>query len=183
MDPVTIISLLGGVVPQIVGWLKGPEAGNKAEIVVQAARKFSGIDDPLEAIREVSSKPELLIQLRQVIIESELQETRAHLEDIQNARNMQISALDQDDLFSKRFAYLFAMGWSIFAAVYFFSVTFSDIPEKGLRFADTILGFLLGTGLSGIFSWLYGSTRRSATKDNTTLSLTSTLGQLAKGLK
>jgi hypothetical protein len=33
--------------------------------------------------------------------------------------------------------------------------------------ADTILGFLLGTAIAGIFQFFYGSTQRSRDKDDT----------------
>ena len=74
-----------------------------------------------------------------------------------SAQNMQIEALKQDDLFSKRFVYYFAAAWSIFAMVFIMSVIFIEIPKENIRFADTILGFLLGTIISAIIQFFYGS--------------------------
>jgi len=62
-----------------------------------------------------------------------------------DARAMQVAALAQDDTFSKRFVYYLAAFWSVGAAVYIGFVTFGTIPASNVRFADTILGFLLGT--------------------------------------
>ena len=77
--------------------------------------------------------------------------------DVANARNMQVEALRQDDLFSKRFIYIFATFWSLFAAGYIGFITFGHIPEDNQRFADTILGFLLGTVVATILQFFFGS--------------------------
>lgn len=85
--------------------------------------------------------------------------------DVANARNMQVEALRQDDLFSKRFIYIFATFWSIFAAGYIGFITFGHIPEENQRFADTILGFLLGTVVATILQFFFGSSMGSKEKD------------------
>jgi hypothetical protein len=85
--------------------------------------------------------------------------------DTANARNMQVEALRQDDLFAKRFIYVFATFWSIFAAGYIGFITFGTIPEDNQRFADTILGFLLGTVVATILLFFFGSSMGSKEKD------------------
>jgi hypothetical protein len=85
--------------------------------------------------------------------------------DTANARNMQVEALRQDDLFAKRFIYVFATFWSIFAAGYIGFITFGTIPEDNQRFADTILGFLLGTVVATILQFFFGSSMGSKEKD------------------
>lgn len=96
-----------------------------------------------------------------------IQREEAYLKDTQSARQMQVAALQQDDLFSKRFIYGFAIFWSLFAMVFFVFVTFGEVPEKNLRMADTILGFLIGTAIAGIFNFFLGTTYRSQKKDET----------------
>lgn len=91
----------------------------------------------------------------------------AYLKDTQDARHMQVAALQQDDLFSKRFIYWFAVGWSVFAMGFMLIVTLCNIPEQNLRMVDTILGFLLGTAIAGIFNFFLGTTFRSQKKDDT----------------
>lgn len=85
--------------------------------------------------------------------------------DTANARNMQVEALRQDDIFSKRFIYYFAIFWSIFAAGYIGFITFGTIPVDNQRFADTILGFLLGTVVATILQFFFGSSMGSKDKD------------------
>lgn len=81
-----------------------------------------------------------------------------------DARDMQKVALQQDDVFSKRFVYVFASFWSICAAVYIGFITFGTIPLDNVRFADTILGFILGTVISTILNYFFGSSSGSAKK-------------------
>ena len=47
------------------------------------------------------------------------------------------------------------------------------VDQQNLRMVDTILGFVLGTAIASIFNWLYGTTVRSATKDDTIKQLVS----------
>lgn len=87
------------------------------------------------------------------------------LADIQSARAMQAAALAQDDRFSKRFIYYFATFWSLFAALYIAFITFGTIPAQNVRFADTNLGFVLGTIVATMVQYFYGSSRGSKIKD------------------
>ena len=90
----------------------------------------------------------------------ELELTKLRLTDLKDARNMQNMALSQDDKFSKRFVYYFAIGWSVFAMAFLAGITFWEVPEASTRFADTIVGFLLGTIVSTIIGFFYGSSER-----------------------
>lgn len=108
---------------------------------------------------------EELIRLRQEDDKLSVEIEKAYLADTQSARQMQTAALSQSDLFSKRFIYYFAMFWAVAAAIYIGFITFAPIPEANIRFADTILGFLLGTIVSQLISFFYGSSRSSQSKD------------------
>lgn len=81
-----------------------------------------------------------------------------------DARAMQVAALQQDDKFSKRFVMYLATFWSLTAVVYIFLITFTNIPELNVRFADTILGFLLGTVVATILNFFLGSSAGSKEK-------------------
>lgn len=91
----------------------------------------------------------------------------AYLGDTQDARHLQVAALQQDDRFAKRFIYWFAIAWSAFAMGFMLLATLANIPDKNLRLVDTILGFLLGTAIAGIFNFFLGTTYRSQKKDDT----------------
>ena len=100
-----------------------------------------------------------------------LDREKAYLGDTQDARHMQVYALQQDDLFAKRFIYWFAIGWSVFSMAFFLVIAFVEIPKSNIRVVDTILGFLLGTAIASIFNFFLGTTVRSGQKDNTIQSL------------
>lgn len=56
----------------------------------------------------------------------------------------------------RQFMYRLALSWSIFAMLYISGITFLGIPESGIRFADTALGFILGTVVGTIINYFYG---------------------------
>ncbi len=87
------------------------------------------------------------------------------LQDRASAREMQKVALKQESWFAKNFVNLFALMWSLAAIAYIFIVTTMQIPQQSVRFADTILGFLLGTIIAGIIGFYYGSSLGSKIKD------------------
>jgi hypothetical protein len=103
----------------------------------------------------------------------DLEREKIELADTQNAREMQMTALKQDDLFAKRFVYYFATAIFALTAVYIAAITFATIPDKNLRFADTILGFLLGTLLATIINFFYGTSKSSQNKDATVSAMVS----------
>lgn len=86
----------------------------------------------------------------ETILSSTIQATK-------NAQDMQVVALTQDDVFSKRYVYYLATFWSVVGAMYIFLITFLGIPEANQRFADTTLGFLLGTIIATIIGYFFGS--------------------------
>jgi hypothetical protein len=124
-------------------------------------------------LTENSFTPEQLVVLKraeleheQWLLEAGRKETEMYLRDMQDARAMQIAALGQEDVFAKRFVYYFAMAWSFATVVYVGAITFGNIPQQNIRFADTILGFMLGTLITTIVQYFYGSSKQSRAKDD-----------------
>lgn len=87
------------------------------------------------------------------------------LKNMQGARDMQLKAMDSDDPLVRRFVYFFIGFWSLLSALYIGFITFGYIPEQNIRFADTILGFVLGTMVASMFQFLLGSSLGSRAKD------------------
>lgn len=130
-------------------------------------------------VSKASLSPEELTNLRQFEMDHEEELRRlqleddklsaqvelAYLADVDSARQMQIAALSQEDVFSKRFVYYMAIFWSVVASLFIGFVTFTTIPEQNIRFADTIIGFLLGTIISTIMGYFYGTSKSSHNKD------------------
>lgn len=104
--------------------------------------------------------------------ELQIQEQKMFLEDVTGARDMQRSALQQDDKFSKRFTYYLAAGSLLLGFTYIFFITFTVIPADNQRFADTILGVVIATVITTIYNFFFGSSKGSSDKTS-----------LLKGLK
>jgi hypothetical protein len=137
-----------------------------ADKALDVIAEKTGIDltqtEPLTPEQEAKLR-EYDLQLKTLDFERE----KAYLSDVNSARNMQVEALRQDDKFSKRFVYIFAAVWSLFACAYIGAITFYPIPEPNVRFADTILGFLLGTVVATILNFFFGSSMGSKQKSET----------------
>lgn len=122
------------------------------------------LDNGLEFVEEklgMKLKPDMSPEEIQKVSEAAMKHEEFIIsegyKDIADARDMQKEALKQDDVWSKRFIYIFAGIWSLFAMVFIFAITFGQVPETSIRFADTILGFLLGTVIATILQFFFGS--------------------------
>jgi hypothetical protein len=128
------------------------------------------LDQPLSA-EDVSKLRQFEMEHQEELLRLRIEEKRVGIEELQaymadtkDARNMQVQALKSDDPFVRRFIYFFAIFWSVMSAAYIGFITFGDIPEKNVRFADTILGFVLGTLIATIVQFFYGSSKGSQDK-------------------
>lgn len=134
------------------------------KLVVKGIEKITGVD---------LSKQDLTNEDKQKILDSQIEIMNLDFKTLElefnntnNARDMQKVALQQDDIFSKRFVYYLASFWSIVGVIYIFFITFAPIPETNVRFADTVLGFLLGTILATIINFFLGSSKGSTDKQD-----------------
>ena len=151
------LEILRKVAPTLATIAMGPAGG----MVVQVIAEKLGIEDSVEAVtKHLQANPEAANKL----LEIDLAVFKAENEDRASAREMQIAALSQEDWFAKNYLYLFTSVWSVFAMTYFAFVTFGTIPDSGVRMADTILGVLIGTVLTGFFNFYFGSSKGSKDK-------------------
>jgi hypothetical protein len=86
------------------------------------------------------------------------------LKNTQSARDMQQKAMESEDPFVRRFVYQFAWLWSVFAIGYIILITTYSIPEKNIRFVDVVLGFIMGTVVSTLLNFFFGSSQSSKDK-------------------
>jgi len=153
-----LLRLLGNIAPALASVVAGPAGG----AAVSAIAKVFGVADSVEAVTQaVAADPDAALKLAQIDLET----IRVQHANTENARAMQIAALQQSDVFSKRFTMYLTSFWSVCAAVYIGFITFSIIPESNVRFADTILGFILGTVIATMLNFWFGSSIGSKEKD------------------
>lgn len=168
MEPISaaVIGLAAKYLPDIVSlFTDNKKAAQTASVVSQVAKQVTGATT-LQGIDEVLEKdPEKVLEFKKLIMEDAHIEEQMRLQDVSNARSMQIEALKQEDVFAKRFIYGYAGVWTLFAFIYISCVTFAGVPPESIRYADTIIGFLLGTGMSAIMQFFFGSSHGSKAKD------------------
>ena len=114
---------------------------------------------------EGEATPEDNAKLKEAAMKHEEFMAEIDLKNMQGARDMQLKAMDSDDPLVRRFVYYFIGFWSVLASVYIGFITFGYIPPDNIRFADTILGFVLGTMVASMFQFLLGSSIGSRNKD------------------
>lgn len=150
--------LLAGIVSSLIQ--------NNLPKVAQAV-----VDKGLDYVQEktgIELKPDMSAEEVKALRESAMKHEEFMVEQANkntaDARAMQVAALNQDDKFAKRYVMYLATFWSVTAVVYIFLITFTFIPEMNIRFADTILGFLLGTVVATILNFFLGSSASSKEK-------------------
>jgi hypothetical protein len=154
-----LVDMLKGAAPTLATAVAGPMGGMAIKMIADKL----GVPDSVNAVTEaIQQNPNLVMNLKEL----DLKAFEKEVEDRKDARAMATVALKSDDPFVRRFTYYFIAAWSVFAMVYIPAMTFCDIPEKNVRFADTILGFLLGTIVASMFAFLLGSSFGSRQKDN-----------------
>lgn len=154
----TLVEILKKVAPTLATTALGPAGG----LVVKAIADKFGVEAVPEAVEQaIKDDPEAAIKLAEI----DTKQFELEISDRANARAMATVALQSDDPFVRRFVYYFIAGWSVFAMIIIPCMIFVTIPENNVRFADTILGFLLGTIIASMFAFLLGSSFGSRQKD------------------
>lgn len=129
------------------------------------------VDKGLDYVQEktgVELKPDMsnedITRLRERAMQHEEFMVEQANKNTADARAMQIAALNQSDLFSKRFVMYLALFWSATSITYIFFITFIEIPQANVRFADTVLGTVLGTVIATTINFFFGSSASSKEK-------------------
>ena len=163
MEPFTIISAALSILKATgldkkLGDMLFCEKGSAvAKKVINIAKDVTKATDLTTVVKDVQMDKQLAFDVKKALIDQETELYKLALEDKANARAMQIAAFQQNDFFVKRFIYYFASFWSLVTSFYIGCITFLEIPDNNIRFADVVLGFLLGTIIATIIQFFYGS--------------------------
>lgn len=75
------------------------------------------------------------------------------------------------DAFNRRFLAYFAVFLVVCAMAYIVAITFLQMPSENIRFADTVLGAILGSMIATPLGYFYGSSKSTGTKDDAIISM------------
>lgn len=146
-----MLPILAGIVSSLIS----NNLPKVAQVVVD-----KGLDYASEKLG-VELKPDMTQEELQKVAEAAMKHEEFCIaeayKDTADARDMQKEALKQDDVWSKRFIYIFAGAWSLFAMIFIFAVSFGTIQPESVRFIDSTLGFLMGTVVSTVIQFFFGS--------------------------
>ena len=141
------------LISQGAGKLGNMLMGAAKDKVVEAIADKLGVEPKEDSIEQhLTAHPEEMVKLEQLDVER----LELAIRNTENAREMQKVALQSDDPLVRRFVYLFAWFWAVTSVIYFFTVTFLEVPKTGEAFANFILGFLTGTAVATIIGFFYG---------------------------
>lgn len=119
---------------------------------------------------------ELLLESRAKLGAIELEKEKANLKDRQDARAEGTKRDQNEDPFIRRFTYYYAylittvtfifIGLAIIVPAFFVGENGENIfPQDSWQIINTVVGFLLGVGLSSIIQYFYGSSMGSKNKE------------------
>ena len=156
-----MLPIIASIVSNLISNGMHKVADQVIEKGVDAVQEKLGI----ELKPEGQATPEYNAKLQAEAMKHEEFMAEMDLKNMQGAREMQLQAMQSDDPLVRRFVYYFVTFWSVLSAGYIGAITFAFIPEQNVRFADTILGFVLGTMVASMFQFLLGSSLGSRNKD------------------
>lgn len=134
----------------------------------------SGVKDVVQSVGEVIDDLVTSKEEKQAMLLSVEREVNRHLEqmesdairqaelefkDRESARAMQAVALQQSDVFSKRFLYYLASFILLAATGFGFSLCFLEIPEKNQRLVEMFLDVYLFGGAITVIGFFFGSSK------------------------
>lgn len=154
------------IVASIVSGLISNGLPRVADAVIEKGVEYVEEKTGMKLKPEGEASAEDYARLREAAMKHEEFLVQAEVQDKANARDMAKAAMQSADPFVRRFTYYFITVWSVFAMAYIPLITFGSIPQENVRFADTILGFMLGTVMASMFSFLLGSSFGSRLKDD-----------------
>jgi len=155
------------MLPAVIGTIATQLFQNNMPKVAQAVLD-QGLDAVSEklgfSLRTDMSKEELSALKERAMQHEEFMTEQAN-KNTADARAMNAAAMQSDDRLVRRFTVYLTIFWSLVGSAYIFWITFGVIPPDNTRFADTVLGFLLGTVVATMLNFWLGSSAGSKEKD------------------
>ncbi|TCS37501.1 hypothetical protein EDC30_104305 [Paucimonas lemoignei] len=166
MDPVTILMGLAQFAPAVIKWATGSDKAEEvAGKVIDVAKAVTGRDTPDAALAAIQADPALAIEFRKAVMANELEYDRMFLADVQSARDRDIKMAAAGNR-NYRANVLAGMAILLVIVCLMVVVWMSDLDDYAKGTITLICGRALGW-VEQIFSFEFGTTRSSKTKDDT----------------
>ncbi|HEX9173863.1 MAG TPA: hypothetical protein VF861_14515 [Telluria sp.] len=172
MEPITIaLGLASQFAPSIIKYFsKSDTAAAVATQVIDIAKTVSGKGTTEEAVSAISADPALAAQFQLAVMANEANLEQAHLVDVQSARMRDIE-LAKAGIRNYRANIMAAAALLLVIICLMIVVWSTDSNEFTKATISLILGRALGW-VEQLFSFEFGTTRASKTKDDTISKLT-----------
>lgn len=169
MAPIIALALkLAPLFPPLVKHLAGDKAEDIAETVVGVAQEITGFTDPEEAVAKLEANSPEAIEFKTKMAELEFAREEAYLKDRQSARSR--DAVISQGGKNRRADMMFLLAILVVVGIMVALWTTVNLDEYVKGAITLILGRFLGY-LDGIYSFEFGTTRDSKTKDKTIATL------------
>lgn len=148
--------------PEFLGKIFSSGAGNIVESIGNIADKlFTSKEEKAAFQLEIEKEVNRHIEVMEGHVDKA---SELYLNDVADARAMQISALNQADKFAKRFIYFLAAGMIVLTMSYDFCFFFVKFPPENRDLLNMIAGVLNTSCLVAIVSFFFGSSKSSEDK-------------------
>lgn len=172
MDLISLALMLAGkFAPDLIKYFTNSDtAGTVAGKVIDIAKTVTGKGTPEEAVDAIQDDPALALQFKTAVMANDTDLEKAYLADRQDARGRDV-ALAQAGHYNWRADVLafFAVG-GLVLCVYFIARD-ADLPERAVNAIMFVAG-VLASAVRDVYSFEFGSSRSSQTKDATIQNLT-----------
>lgn len=166
MGPISIAMALAQFAPQLVKWITGSvDAAAGAQKVVDIAAQVTGSVDPEKIQAALTADRALQIQFQQAVMANSAELDRLFLADTQSARARDV-ALAQAGIRNWRASALVAAAIVLVIVCLAVVIWQTNMNEFAKGAVTLILGRALGW-VEQVFSFEFGTTRQSKTKDDT----------------
>lgn len=175
MDPITIISALTSLAPIVTKWLDaGKTVQEVAEKASEIAKIVTGKDDAETAVAAIQASPELQVQFQTAVMAQDLEYEKLYTADKADSRKRDI-ALSSTPTGNVRANWLVAAALVIISAILVVILMNNNLSEFQQGIISMVLGMFLNE-LKNIYSFEFGTTRRSREKTDIMSGLTADKG-------
>jgi hypothetical protein len=142
--------------------LRGLFQGKAKEVLDSAFKGLDGLITNKEELAKIKLEAEQEMNRHAEAMEQvALKEIELQNSEMNSARSLQVSALGQSDLFSKRFIYYLASFIVLSSTAFGVMLFFVNVPEQNKRLVEMFADVYLFGGAMLVLSYFFGATMKN----------------------